>query len=104
MTLHHLDHVWHDSTHRGSALLVLLAIAHNANEAGEGQITIRTLSTLVRVETRQLHYILQRLEGKDAQAPPGPAELTVLRRIGAANVYRLTLPAMATCPQCRRLS
>ena len=59
--------VWANSPHKGSNLLLLLAIADNAHDDGGGAYpSIKTLSQKTRMSERTVHYALKTLEQSGA--------------------------------------
>lgn len=56
-----MNAVWQHARQRGNALLVLLAIADNANDAGMAYPSVATLARKARVSERTVQYVLERL-------------------------------------------
>lgn len=54
--------VWEKSQHKGSELLLLLAIADNANDQGLAYPSIKTLARKTRLEPRHVKRLLRVLE------------------------------------------
>src|SRR5215475_4816357 len=57
-----MSHVWEHSAQRGTDLLMLLALADHANDAGVCWPSLPRLATRCRVTKRQAITIIQRLE------------------------------------------
>ncbi len=57
-----MSRVWDESTHTGSALLMLLAIADHANDEGICWPSVDTLAAKARVQTRQAQNLIAQLE------------------------------------------
>ena len=79
MSTHCMKRVWDHSSQKGSALLLLLAIAHYADESGFACARVEALAAWTRMSRRQTLRLIAHLE--DA------AELLVLRRAGRSNLY-----------------
>ena len=62
MSIEVMNRVWTHSTQKGSNLLLLLAIADNANNKGEAYPGIDYLSRKVRMSRRQTQRLVQALE------------------------------------------
>ena len=62
MSVAMLSRVWRQSKTRGGPLLVLLAIADFANDAGQAWPSVKTLAAKSRLSERETRYILRRLE------------------------------------------
>lgn len=90
MSIRVMSRVWDHSRHKGSALLLLLAIADNANEAGEAWPSIDTLAKKVRMTDRNVQMLVQRLvDSGELQVEPGGGK-------HHTNHYRVTLNGEAT--------
>lgn len=61
MSISVIDYVWKNSTRKGAALLVLLAIADFADETGLAFPAIKTLAVKARVSERGVQYVLREL-------------------------------------------
>lgn len=79
MSVKRMSSVWDSSIHKGSSLLLLLAIADNANDYGHAWPGIEVLSKKTRLSERQVMRIIQVLEDS--------GELFVFRREGCCNHY-----------------
>ncbi len=80
-----MSRVWAESTHTGSALLMLLAIADHANDDGVCWPAVETLAAKARVKSRQAQNLIAYLEES--------GELTVQRGRGRKNtsIYVVTI-------------
>lgn len=98
MSIKVITHVWEHSQQRGSALLMLLAIADNANEDGEAWPSIPTLAHKCRMTERNAQMLIHRLEAA--------GELTVQhRRRGEkneTNLFTIAVPWRKTAPEGRK--
>lgn len=92
MSVHVLDLVWRRSAHKGSDLLLMLAIADNANDGGVAWPGIEHLSSKSRLSERAVQYAVSRLLDGD--------ELTLVRRGGGSqsNVYRVEIETLRGKP------
>jgi hypothetical protein len=79
MSIDCTNRVWEHSNEKGSALLLLLAIADYADENGLACASLGVLAARIRMSRRQTLRLVARLQ--DA------AELLVLRRAGRGNLY-----------------
>ena len=79
MSIHCLNRVWDHSNQKGSALLLLLAIADYADENGFAFPGLAALAARIRMSRRQTMRLLARLEEA--------GELLVLHRPGRGNLY-----------------
>jgi Helix-turn-helix domain len=61
MSIRIMSMVWADAPYRGSVLLLLLALAGWANEAGTCWPSLPTIAKKTRLGTRQVNNILKRL-------------------------------------------
>ena len=90
--------VWDGSTHKGSELLVLLAIADNANgEKDEAYPSVGYLAEKTRLSRRNVQYVLKALYAS--------GELEVVKEGGwgnRANVYRLNAKMLRSQARERR--
>lgn len=79
---------WANSRHKGSELLLLLAIADFADEQGTAFPAISTLAEKCRIQPRRVRYILRTLERS--------GELSIKQNKGPPpkfpNLYKITLP------------
>ena len=85
MSIKVMDWVWQHSTHKGSALLLLLAIADHAHDDGDGAYpSIATLAQKTRMSERQTTRLIQDLVESQ--------ELVVGYKEGplGANIYQVT--------------
>lgn len=62
MSVKVMNMVWQHSQLKGSALLLLLAIADNANDAGEAYPSVDTLAQKIRMSARQVQRLIPELE------------------------------------------
>lgn len=86
--------VWDRSTVSGNSLLVLLAIADHANDAGGGAWpSVRTLAAKVRIDERSVRRILRRLE------TAGMISVDVSGGPGGANVYTVLMTPDPSVPR-----
>ena len=95
MSIRVINHVWERSKQKGSALLLLLAIADFAHDDGGGAYpSIETLARKVRMSRRNTKLLLQKLEAA--------GEIEVQRGAGPqrCNVYRVQTLPPATSPLC----
>ncbi len=84
MSIKVMSHIWEKSKQRGSALLMLLAIADNANDQGEAWPSVETLAKKTRMSERNAQYIIRKLE--EAK------ELAVQERDGSSSLYTIPVP------------
>ena len=85
MSIQVMDWVWRNSIHKGTALLVMLAIADHCHDDGDGAYpSIEILARKTRLSSRQVKRVVQQLEAS--------GELEINERAGpkGANVYRIT--------------
>lgn len=89
MSLDAITHVWKHSTQKGSALLMMLALADYADENGECWPSLTTLARKARMGKRNVQKILDRLEAAgDITTLPGEGGNT---RTGKTNRYRINM-------------
>ena len=62
MSIRMMTLVWDQSQHKGSELLLLLAIADNANDQGVAYPSVRTLAKKTRLSTRQVKRLIKVVE------------------------------------------
>ena len=83
--------VWKHSDQSGTALLMLLAIADNANEYGEAWPSVPTLAAKCRMSVRNAQELLSRL------ADAGELHISVQGGMrtpaGATNMYTIVTPS-----------
>lgn len=89
MSIKIMTHVWEHSHHKGSALLMLLAIADHANDDGQCWPSLPRLAARCRVGKRQAIKLIQFLEGA------GAISVRHGRGRGRASVYTIK-----GVPQC----
>lgn len=94
--------VWAESRQKGSALLVLLALADYAHDDGRYAFpSVATLAHKARMSERQTKRLLAQLRASGELAPMGEHE-------SGAVVYQILLPGMGgdkmTPPRRRRVS
>lgn len=68
MSIKIMNRVWSLSDQKGSALLLLLAIADNCNDSGTGFPGIQYLAHKTRMSERNIQYLLQSLDKTDELA------------------------------------
>lgn len=85
MSIKIMTNVWDYSETKGSALLLMLAIADHANDYGEAFPGIVRLAKKTRLSERQVSRLIQQLEALDNP------ELEVDRTDGKVNKYRILL-------------
>lgn len=87
MSIKAMMHVWQHSRQRGSALVVMLALADMANDDGECYPGKGKLSEKCRLTVRNLTEVLRKLEAA--------GEISIHRRrngkFNQSNVYRIEL-------------
>lgn len=85
MSIKVMTAVWNESMHRGSTLIVLLALADHASDDGVAWPGIERLAELARLEVRQVQVILDHLAAT--------GELYVLHNAGRSytNLYLVTI-------------
>jgi hypothetical protein len=90
MSLKIMAAVWEESTHRGAALIMMLALADHANDDGVSWPGIDRLAQRARVSVRQAQVIIAALIES--------GELHVLRNAGRGytNLYLVTIGHTAT--------
>ena len=89
MSVRTISRVWEGSTHSGSELLMLLAIADFADDEGRAYPSISTLATKCRTKPRYAIVLLEALgrSGElEIQKHKGP-----MGRGGRTNLYRVVL-------------
>ena len=87
MSIKVMNWVWGSSAQKGSALLLLLAVADHAHDDGAGAYpSIQTLAAKSRLTPRAVQGILNRLEAA--------GELIIQRRTGPHQVNVYTVPMM----------
>jgi len=64
MSIKLMADVWEHADAKGSELLLLLAIADNANDSGEAWPGVKTLAKKTRLSKRNVQYLIRRLEIK----------------------------------------
>jgi hypothetical protein len=62
MSIRIMTEVWQHSQHKGSELLLMLAIADNANDQGVAFPSLRTLARKTRLASRHVRRLLRVLE------------------------------------------
>jgi hypothetical protein len=62
MSIRMMTQVWDQSQHKGSELLLLLAIADNANDQGVAYPSVRTLAKKTRLSRRSVQYLINKVE------------------------------------------
>lgn len=88
MSIRVTTHVWEHSQARGTALLLLLALADQSNDQGISWPSVGFLAAKARLSEREVHYLIKKI------AETG--ELQVLRGGGRKrpNVYQLTVQGL----------
>lgn len=91
MSIKVLSHVWEHSQLSGTELLMLLAIADNADDDGICWYSVKSLAAKARVSPRQAKRLINQIEES--------GELVVKRYLGRQKTatYVITLPGL---PQC----
>jgi Helix-turn-helix domain len=86
MSIRIMTQVWDKSMHKGSELLLMLAIADNANDEGIAWPRIATIARKIRMSTRQTKRLIKSVESS--------GELEVVRARGRkySSTYRIVLP------------
>jgi hypothetical protein len=82
--------VWEKSQHKGSELLLLLAIADNTNDQGVAFPSINTLARKTRLSIRNVRYVIVRLEHS------GELEVSIGTGPRGCNEYRIHPPTLQT--------
>ena len=83
MSIAVMSHVWKTSSHKGSELLLLLAIADHANDKGRAWPGVELLALKTRLSTRSVMRLVQNCEQS--------GELEVVRKKGKVNHYKINL-------------
>lgn len=88
MSVRCIDHVWRESAHSGSHLLMLLALADFSDDDGNSYPAVATLARKCRMQPRNAIYILKALQAS--------GELQVRKNEGprGQNRYRIVLKAL----------
>ncbi len=83
MSIMVMSHVWRSSRHKGSDLLLLLAIADFANDEGVAYPSVKTLAAKTRLQIRNVQYRLRVLQKSQ--------ELTILLNVGphGTHIYKV---------------
>jgi len=84
MSIKVMTAVWAKSSQKGSALLLLLAIADHADDAGKAYPSVDTLAEKIRMTPRNTQFLLRKLEES--------GEISIEMNAGkrGCNVYRIT--------------
>jgi hypothetical protein len=88
MSLRMMTLVWEKSQHKGSELLLLLAIADNTNDQGVAFPSIKTLARKTRLSIRNVRYVILRLEHS------GELEVSIGTGPRGCNEYRIHIPTL----------
>ena len=99
MSIHVADWVWHHSIHKGTALLLMLAIADHAHDDGGGAYpSIDALAQKIRMSPRQVKRVVQQLVVS--------GELEVDENAGprGCHIYRITMRPGSPPPEGDNLS
>ena len=99
MSIHVADWVWHHSIHKGTALLLMLAIADHAHDDGGGAYpSIEGLAQKIRMSPRQVKRVVQQLVVS--------GELEVDENAGprGCHIYRITMRPGSPPPEGDNLS
>ena len=98
MSIHIMDHVWNSSRHKGSALLLLLAVADHANDLGIAWPGLVSLAKKTRLTKRNVQRLIVRLEDEAEK----PSELRLRKGEGprGCHLYQVWLPVMDDCSVC----
>jgi helix-turn-helix protein len=78
--------VWSESQHKGSELLLLLAIADNANDQGVAYPSLRTLAKKTRMSRRNVIFLIKKL------AESGELRVGIGTGPRRTNTYYVSLP------------
>lgn len=81
--------VWAESSHAGSDLLMLLAIADFADDDGNAYPAVTTLAAKCRMKTRNANYVLSSLQAS------GELEVRINEGPRGTNRYRIVLGSAA---------
>jgi DNA-binding MarR family transcriptional regulator len=95
MSIAIMSRVWAESQHKGSELLLLLAIADNANDQGVAYPSVRTLAKKTRLHPHHVKKLLRVLEASGelvTQVGAGPR---------GCNEYEVTLPGSNLLPRMK---
>jgi hypothetical protein len=84
MSIKVASYVWEHSKQKASALLMLLAIADNANDQGEAFPGVETLAKKTRMSKRNAQDVLTKLEAQ--------GEIAIQERDGNSNLYIIPVP------------
>jgi hypothetical protein len=85
MSIRMMTLVWDQSQHKGSELLLLLAIADNANDQGIAYPSVRTLAKKIRMSRRNTQYLISKIE------QTGELRVAVGAGPRGCNEYRIEL-------------
>lgn len=102
MSVRAWDKVWKLSSHGGTELLVLLAVADHADEDGRAYPSVGALATKCRMTTRNVNHILRALQASgelDVQRNEGPYGTNRYRiRLESASPLKPTSPLKQPSP------
>jgi hypothetical protein len=91
MSIAIMTQVWQHSQHKGSELLLLLAIADNANDQGLAYPSIRTLAKKTRLKERTVQYLL-----RNKLEPSGELHVSTGTGPRGCNEYVIHIPPVQT--------
>lgn len=91
MSIELMNAVWRSAKYDKTALLVLLALADQANDHGSCWPSVTTIAARARCTERHVRTILRDLEKDGA--------LSVEHRPGTSSVYRINVPSLTTTPE-----
>ncbi len=91
MSIRIMSLVWERSQHKGSELLLLLAIADNANDQGVAYPSIRTLAKKTRLRERTVQYLL-----RDKLEPSGELRISTGTGPHGCNEYVIHITPVQT--------
>ena len=85
MSIHIMTQVWERSQHKGSELLLMLAIADNANEQGIAYPSLNTLAKKTRITRRNVIFLVKKL------IRSGELRVEVGRGPRRTNIYHVVI-------------
>lgn len=96
MSIKVMNHVWEKAPVRGTMLLMLIAIADNANDHGAAWPGIPKLAEKTRMTERNAQVVLRKLEAA--------GQLLIDERPGTSNMYRIPFTEELQAEAQRRLN
>jgi hypothetical protein len=85
MSIRIMTQVWERSQHKGSELLLMLAIADNANDRGLAYPSLNTLAKKTRITRRNVIFLVKKL------IRSGELRVEVGRGPGRTNIYHVDI-------------